>query len=81
MPTIIVDDAIRDQLLAAKDTVEFRDRQGRLLAQVPVRFLPPDESEFPSEEELERIMREGRSFTPEEVMERLRSLREQHRDR
>lgn len=81
MPTIIVDDAIRDQLLAAKDTVEFRDRQGRLLAQIPLHCLPPDESEFPSEEELERIMREGRSFTPEEVMQRLRSLREQHGDR
>ena len=81
MPTIIVDDATRDQLLAAKDTVEFRDRQGRLLAQVPLHCLPPDESEFPSEEELERIMREGRSFTPDEVMERLRTIREQGRER
>ena len=75
MPTIIVDDAIRDQLRAAKDTVEFRDRQGRLLAQVPLHCLPPDDSEFPSEEELERIMREDRSYSVEEVMERLRSLK------
>jgi hypothetical protein len=78
MPTIIVDDATRDQLLAAKDTVELRDRQGRVLAHIPVHSLPPDESGFPSDEEIERIMREGRSFTPDEVMERLRSIRERH---
>jgi hypothetical protein len=75
MPIIIVDDATRDQLLAARDTVEFRDRQGRLLAQVPVQYLPPDPSEFPSDEEIARIMREDRSFTAEEVVERLRSLK------
>lgn len=78
MPTIIVDDAVRDQLLAATEAVEIRDRQGRLLGQLPVEFLPPDEAEFPSDEELERSMREGRGFTPEEVVDRLRSIREQY---
>lgn len=75
MPTIIVDDATRDQLLAAKDTVELRDRQGRVLAHIPVHSLPPDESGFPSDEEIERIMREDRSYSVEEVMDRLRSLK------
>ena len=58
--------------------MEFRDRSGRLLGQIPIYYLTPDESEFPSDEELERSMREGRSFTPEEVMERLRSIRERY---
>ena len=80
MTTIVVDDAIRDQLRAARDTIEFRDRQGRLLAQLPVAVLPPDESDFPSDEEIDRRMREGRSYSPEEVMERLRSLRGRHHD-
>jgi hypothetical protein len=33
MATIIVDDAVRDQLLTATEAVEIRDRQGRLLGQ------------------------------------------------
>ena len=74
MTTIVVDDDTREKLLAARDTVEFRDRQGRLLGRLPVEFIPAVETDFPSDEELDRRMREDRSYTPEEVIERLRSL-------
>jgi hypothetical protein len=78
MTTIVVDAAIRDQLISARDGVEFRDPEGRLIGQfslVQKKSSMFADIEFPSEEELDRRMRDGRRFTPEQVMERLRSLR------
>lgn len=77
MITVVVDDATRDRLRGAKETVELRDRHGNILACVAVEFNPPDESDFPTDEEIECSMREGRSYSVEQVMERLRSIREQ----
>jgi hypothetical protein len=57
---------------------EVRDETGKLV----VRFPAPEptvvelEGGFPSDEEIKRILREDKSYTPEQVMERLRSLRE-----
>src|SRR5687768_11047508 len=57
---------------------EVRDEAGTLVT----RFPSPEptvvvmEGVFPSDEEIERILREDARFTPEQVMERLRSLRE-----
>jgi hypothetical protein len=80
MSTIVVDQAMRAKLLAAGDLAQIRDEHGQVIG----RFLatPPPvvyvmEGELPSDEEIDRRLREGRSFTPEEVMERLRSLRGQ----
>jgi hypothetical protein len=78
MTTITVDAAVRDQLIVARDIVEFRDPEGRLIGQfsaVPKKSSLFADIEFPSEEELDRRTREGRRFTPEQVLERLRSLR------
>jgi len=78
MSTIVVDAAMRAKLLAAGDLAEIRDESGQVIG----RFLaaPPPviyvmEGELPSDEEIDRRLREDRSFTTEEVMERLRSLR------
>jgi hypothetical protein len=57
---------------------EVRDGAGKLV----VRFPAPEptvvvmQGEYPSEEELDRRLREDKSYTAEQVMERLRSLRE-----
>ena len=83
MSTIIVDAATRDLLLSGGQ-VELRDESGRLLARstragegppVP----PPGYEiigEWPSDEELDRIRREEPSYTVEQVMNRLRRLRD-----
>ncbi|HVK18274.1 MAG TPA: hypothetical protein VM533_15135 [Fimbriiglobus sp.] len=57
---------------------EVRDETGQLVT----RFPAPEptvvviKGQYPSEEELERRLREEKSYTAEQVMERLRSLRE-----
>ena len=78
MTTIVVDSAIRDQLITAREMVEFRDADGRLIGQFSLVTKKPSRFEgveFPSEEELERRTREGKRFTTEQVIERLRSAR------
>ncbi len=76
MVTIVVDAAIRDKLLSAADSqVELRDEAGRVIG----KYLPTS-IEYPdldvSNEELDRRMREERSYSAAEVMERLRRLRD-----
>jgi hypothetical protein len=78
MKPIVVDAAHRDKLLAATDVAEVRDDSGKVIGQ----FVPKSlsivhvvEGELPSDEELDRRMREGRSFTTQEVLERLHELR------
>lgn len=57
---------------------EVRDETGKLVVRFPASepTVHVISGEFPSEEEIERILREDKSYTPEQVMERLRSLRE-----
>ena len=100
MSVVVVDNALRKQLLSARDDVEIRDAAGRLLGrfiaspqpvaevrneagEVLKRYPEPNgitivvEGDWPTdEEEIERRLREGRSFTPEQVMQRLRNIRE-----
>lgn len=76
MVTIVVDAAIRDKLLAAADSqVELRDESGRVIGK-----YCPTKVEYPdldvSTEELDRRMRESPRYTAEQVMERLRRLRD-----
>ena len=76
MKTIVVNEAIRDQMLAAGKEAMIQDPTGRIIG----RFLAEtsnasDEIDWPSDEELDRQLRESPRFTPAQVMERLRSLR------
>ena len=80
MSTIMVDAATLDKLLAAGEVIEFRD--GSRAAVVRVTKAPDVQrliervgpENWPSDEELDRIEREEPSYTPEQVMERLRGL-------
>ncbi len=76
MVTIVVDAAIRDKLLAAADSeVELRDESGRVIGKyLPTKIEYPDLDV--SNEELDRRMRESPRHTAEQVMERLRRLRD-----
>jgi hypothetical protein len=76
MNKITVNEALRDQMLAAGKEALIQDPSGRIIG----RFLaePSTESapyDWPSDEELDRRLRESPRFTAEQVMERLRSLR------
>jgi hypothetical protein len=76
MKTIVVNEVIRDQLLAAGKEALIQDPTGRIIG----RFLAetsdaPDDIDWPSDEELDRRLRESPRFSPAQVMERLRSLR------
>jgi hypothetical protein len=78
MSQITVDAALRDKLLDTFSEAELRDDQGRLLG----KFVPtPDPSFFvipgldlPPEEVRRRLSPDAKTYTPEEVMARLRSL-------
>jgi len=83
MQKIVVDAALRDQLLAVRDVAELQDGSGRVIGRfvaAPSTAGQFADDDFPSDEELDRRMREGRSFSADEVMERLRSLRRMHRE-
>jgi hypothetical protein len=83
METVIVDAATRDKFLAAGSRVEVRDETGKVIGRFE-KAVDPERMEYlkqlvgpenwPSEEELDRIEREDRRYTPEEVMEHLRRL-------
>ena len=82
MSTIVIDAAMRERFLAAGGVAEVRDESGELVGKF-YRSGPPAppagyviEGEWPSDEEIDRRLREERSYTPEEVMERLRGLRD-----
>ena len=79
MSTVIVDAAMRDKLIAAGDDIEFRDESGKLVAH----FVKPEapygyivDGILPSSEELDRIERDSPRVSTDQVMERLRQLRE-----
>lgn len=79
MSQITVDAKLRDKLLGVIDETELRDDKGRLLG----RFVPsPDPSFFvipgldlPPEEVARRLSPEARTYTTEEVLAHLRSLK------
>ena len=79
MNTVVVDAPTRDRLLGAGGEVEVRDEAGavigrftkytRIAGHLVVDDIPPDE-------ELDRRAREGKRYSGEEVLERLRKLKE-----
>lgn len=81
MGSIVVDAATRELLLSG-GKVEVRDESGALVCRVTRAKdawpAPPPgyvmDGEWPSDEEIERRMREGKRYTIEQVLERLRSL-------
>ena len=76
MKTIVVTEALRDQMLAAGKEALIQDPSGRVIGRfVAETSNDPEADDWPSDEELDRRTRESRRFTPEQVMERLRSLR------
>ena len=78
MSAIVIPSALREQLLAVHGTVELRDEQGLLVGEF-VRKLDLSEYEVIgtpfTREEVEEHLRSSRRFTPEQVMERLRSIK------
>lgn len=79
MNAVVIDTATRDKLLAAGGEVEVRDESGAVIGKfVKVTRMGKYliEGEWPSDEELDRRSREGRTFTAAEVEERLRKLKE-----
>jgi hypothetical protein len=77
MQKIVVDAALRDQLVAVRDVAEFQDSSGRVIGRFVAVPLPEEylDEEFPSDEELDRRLRESPRYTTDQVLERLRSLR------
>lgn len=81
MSSIVVDAATRD-LLRAGGQVTVKDDKGAILGVVIPTIAgqptpPPGyviDGEWPSDEEIDRRMREGKRYTIEQVLERLRSL-------
>ncbi|HEY1378606.1 MAG TPA: hypothetical protein VGF55_17535 [Gemmataceae bacterium] len=78
MTTIVVDASLREQLLAAGESVEFRDEAGNLIRQF-VAVANGDSATGDdidvTDEELDRREREERRFTGDQVLDRLRELR------
>ncbi len=79
MSQITVDAELRDKLLGALTETELRDDKGRLLG----KFVPsPDLSFFlipgldlPPEEVMRRLSPDAKTYTTEEVLDHLRSLK------
>jgi hypothetical protein len=79
MSTIVVDSKLRERLVALHSSADVRDEQGTLLGE----FLPSsnlDEWESPgpdpSSEELVTLLSPDRkTYSPDEVMARLRGLK------
>jgi len=81
MSTVVIDAATRDKFLAAPgDVVEVRDEAGKLVGRLIVEGPPTPPpgyeivGEWPSDEEIDRRLREEPSYTPEQVMDRLRRI-------
>lgn len=71
----------RVQVKAAGGAVKLVDEAGNLVAEVVVCYRSGKyvmEGDWPSDEEIERRLREDRRYTVEEVRERIRKLRKAH---
>ncbi|MBY0513721.1 MAG: hypothetical protein K2P78_07390 [Gemmataceae bacterium] len=79
MNTVVIDGPTRDKLLAAGGKVELRDEAGEVIGRF-VKYTRIGkyvvEGDWPSDEEIDRRLREGRTFTAAEVEDRLRKLKE-----
>jgi hypothetical protein len=79
MSTVVIDGPTRDKLLAAGGVVEVRDEAGNPIGKfVKYTRVGPYlvEGDWPSDEEIERRLRESKRYTAAEVEERLRKLKE-----
>jgi hypothetical protein len=77
MNTVIVDRAASEKLRAAGNGTESRDEAGELIGFLnKPRQYTDAEIGWPTQEEIERRLREGRRHTPDEVMAHLRKLEE-----
>lgn len=78
MTTIVIDQAMREKMLSATGEVEFRDEAGEVLGTFLKKRTvnPNDDIDWPSDEEIERSLREDKRYTPDEVMAHLRKLEE-----
>ncbi|HVK18375.1 MAG TPA: hypothetical protein VM533_15675 [Fimbriiglobus sp.] len=79
MSTVIIDGPTRDKLLAAGGTAELQDEAGNPIGKfVKYTQVGPYlvEGEWPSDEELDRRLREGKRIPAAEVEARLRKLRD-----
>jgi len=79
MNTVVVDGPTRERLLGAGGQVEIRDESGEVIGRF-TKFTRVGEhvveGEMPSDDELDRRMREGKWYSAAEVAERLRKLKE-----
>ena len=79
MNAVVVDAPTRDRLLGAGGEVEVKDETGAVIGRftkytrIAGQLVVDD---IPSDEELDRRVREGPWHSTEEVMERLRKLKE-----
>lgn len=81
MSTVTIDGSMRDKLLAAGGAAKLVDEAGNLVAEVVVCYRSGKyvmEGDWPSDEEIERRLREGKRYSVAEVNERIRQLREAH---
>jgi hypothetical protein len=75
MKTIVVTEALRDQLLAAGNEAIIQDSSGRIIGRFFAEQSDDAVDDWPSDEELDRRVRESPRYSTEQVMERLRTLR------
>ena len=79
MNAVVVDAPTRERVLAAGSEVEVRDETGTVIGRftkytrIAGQLVVDD---IPSDEELDRRVREGKRYTGEQVLERLRKLKE-----
>lgn len=80
MNTIMLDDATTEQLRAMRGPVQFRTRTGDYIGEMDWTMTRAERDALwdsvpdLSDEEMDRVVREGKLHTPDEVMARLRSL-------
>lgn len=79
MNAVVVDAPTRDRLIGAGGETLVRDEAGTIIGRF-TRFTRIGEhlieGEMPSDEELNRRVREGRRYSTVEVLERLQKLKE-----
>ena len=80
MSTVTIDGPTRDRLLAAGGTVELVDEAGNPVGKAVVYIRSGNYfvDDWPSDEEIDRRLREGKRYSVAEVNERIRQLREAH---
>ena len=88
MSTVVIDAATRDKILAAGNVVEFRDEAGNLIGRFSRADGPPTpppgyviEGDWPSDEEIERRLRESNRYTAAEVEAFIAGMRRATRGR